>query len=102
MEGPDGVEVGLVWGVTEFGKCSHKPLCLWRLAPVVVFQIEQMRHDVDGYGWGTTRNRHRLNFFLCGYSPGGSDGKVSGCNAGDLDSIPGLGSSPGEGDGNPL
>ena len=33
---------------------------------------------------------------------GGSDGKESACNAGDLSSIPGLGRSPGEGDGNPL
>ena len=28
---------------------------------------------------------------------GGSDGKESACNAGDLGSIPGLGRSPGEG-----
>ena len=35
-------------------------------------------------------------------SPGGSDGKESTCNAGDLGSIPGLGRSPGEGHGNPL
>ena len=34
--------------------------------------------------------------------PGGSDGKVSACNAGDLGSIPGSGSSQGEGNGNPL
>ena len=34
--------------------------------------------------------------------PGGSDGKVSACNVGDLGSIPGLGRSPGEGNGNPL
>ena len=33
---------------------------------------------------------------------GASDGKVSAYNAGDLDSIPGLGRSPGEGNGNPL
>ena len=33
--------------------------------------------------------------------PGGSDGKESACNAGDLGSIPGLGRSPGEGKGNP-
>ena len=33
---------------------------------------------------------------------GGSDGKVSICNAGDPGSIPGLGRSPGEGNGNPL
>ena len=34
--------------------------------------------------------------------PGGSDGKESACNAGDPGSIPGLGRSPGEGNGNPL
>ena len=34
--------------------------------------------------------------------PGGSDGKASTCNAGDPGSIPGLGRSPGEGNGNPL
>ena len=34
--------------------------------------------------------------------PGGSDDKESTCNAGDLDSIPGLGRSPGRGHGNPL
>ena len=34
--------------------------------------------------------------------PGGSDSKVSAYNAGDLGSIPGLGRSPGEGNGNPL
>ena len=36
-------------------------------------------------------------------SPGGSDGKTSAYNAGDLGSIPGSGGrSPGEGNGNPL
>ena len=34
--------------------------------------------------------------------PGGSDSKVSAYNAGDLGLIPGLGRSPGEGNGNPL
>ena len=33
---------------------------------------------------------------------GGSDGKKSACNAGDLDLIPRLGRSPGEGNGYPL
>ena len=33
---------------------------------------------------------------------GGSDGKEFACNAEDLGSIPGLGKSPGEGNGNPL
>ena len=39
---------------------------------------------------------HMYNF------PGGSDGKASVYNAGDLGSSPGLGRSPGEGNGNPL
>ena len=34
--------------------------------------------------------------------PGGSDSKPFVCSAGDLGSIPGLGRSPGEGNGNPL
>ena len=34
--------------------------------------------------------------------PGGSDGKESSCNAGELGLIPGLGRSPGGGPGNPL
>ena len=34
--------------------------------------------------------------------PGGSIGKESTCNVGDLGSIPGLGRSPGEVKGNPL
>ena len=34
--------------------------------------------------------------------PGGSDGKESTCEVGDLGSIPGLGRSPGEGNSYPL
>ena len=34
--------------------------------------------------------------------PGGSDGKESACNVGDLGSIPGSGRSPGGGRGNPF
>ena len=38
---------------------------------------------------------------VLGFS-GGSDSKESACNAGDPDSVPGLGRLPGEGHGNPL
>ena len=34
--------------------------------------------------------------------PGGSEGKASACNAGDLSSIPGSGRSAGKGNSNPL
>ena len=39
--------------------------------------------------------------YVLGFS-GGSHGKASDCNAADPGSIPGLGRSPGEGNGNPL
>ena len=39
--------------------------------------------------------------YIMGF-PGGSDCKESACNAGDPGSIPGLGRSPEEGNGNPL
>ena len=42
-----------------------------------------------------------LEIDLCIF-PGGSEGKVSAYNVGILGSIPGLGRSPGEGNGNPL
>ena len=41
-------------------------------------------------------------YALCMGFPGGSAGKESTCNTGDLGSIPGLGRSPGEGKGYPL
>ena len=44
----------------------------------------------------------RSAFFIIQLFPGSSDGKVSACNAADVGSIPGLGRSPGEGNGNPL
>ena len=39
---------------------------------------------------------------FCSCLPGGSVGKESACNAGDLGLIPGLGRSPGEGKGHPF
>ena len=40
---------------------------------------------------------------LCQQEPSGSlDGKEAACNSGDRGLIPGLGRSPGEGNGNPL
>ena len=46
--------------------------------------------------FGTKSNLRMLDF------TGGSDDKVSFCNAGDLGSIPGSGRSAGEGNGNPF
>ena len=49
----------------------------------------------------TTLLLYRLTNASEGF-PGGSDGKESVCHGGDLGSIPELGQSPGEGNGNPL
>ena len=43
------------------------------------------------------KNKNKKQGFL-----GNSDSKESACNAGDLGSIHGVGSSPGEGNGNPV
>ena len=45
--------------------------------------------------------KHKVVSYIFGF-PYGSAGIESTCNAGDLGSIPGLGRSPGEGEGYPL
>ena len=50
-----------------------------------------------GINWEVAINIYTLLGF-----PGGSAGKESACNAGDLGSVPGLGRSPGEGNSYPL
>ena len=52
--------------------------------------------------WTTATIFHFLCIHIHMGFPGGSDGKESACNVGDLGSIPGLGRSPGGGNGNPL
>ena len=52
---------------------------------------------------GGSINETMLTVTLIGWwIPGSSAGKESACNVGDLGSIPGLGRSPGEGNGYPL
>ena len=54
---------------------------------------------------GTLKSLLQYQFFSTQISldfSGGSDGKASACNAGDLGLITGMGRSPGEGNGNPL
>ena len=55
--------------------------------------------------WKQLRDFHlkiNNNYLWCWDFVGGSDGKASTCNVGDLGSIPGLARSPGEGNGKPL
>ena len=73
----------------------------------------QMNKQAEGqkpllWRHGTAAEKTLINTNIAGFPtlylgcPGGSAGKESACNAGDLGLIPGLGRSPGEGKGYPL
>ena len=71
--------------------------------------VQSAQDDVPNMSDALTGMTRRLGTALvlnpCTYTrsfPGGSDSEGSTCNVEDLDSIPGLGKSPGEGNGNPL
>ena len=59
---------------------NHWPLKQWKIKPI----------------WVIINTIHQLGF------PSDSDGKENACNAEDPGSMPGLGRSPGEGNGSPL
>ena len=56
---------------------------------------------MDGGAWKSVYYKLQVTIGVLGF-PGGSAGKESACNEGDLGSIHGLGRSPGEGNGYPL
>ena len=79
----------------------------WQSTPVLLPGKSHGQRSLVGYSpWGrkesdTTErlhfhfpNRIRVSFILFNILSGGSDGKESPCNAGDLGSMPGLGRSP--------
>ena len=65
-------------------------------------KIKSVQNDPASHGWrkSPTLKSKGLSFSF-GFA-GSSDGKASAYNVGDPSSIPGLGRSPGEGNGNPL
>ena len=82
----------------ELGKKRHSVLhtfaqavSSWRM--IICSQI----YKTKGCGFGDPEE----NFTASGF-PGGSAGKESACIVGDVGSVPGLGRSPGEGNGYPL
>ena len=72
----------------------------------VPFSVSRMIKVENGFKicFKVQRHRHMLVLLtlLFVHSEPGSDSKESACNAGDPGSIPRLGRSPGEGNGNPL
>ena len=79
-----------IYGVTK----SQTWLSDWT---ELMFEIERQSLGKGHLGTRKIGNGHSLFGF-----PGGSVGKESTCNAGDLNLTPGWGRSPGEGSGNPL
>ena len=64
---------------------------------------QQQIENIQGKKLPGSSKKQNLNFLFARASlPGGTAGKESTCNVGDLGSIPGLGRSPGEGNGYPL
>ena len=70
---------------------------------------ERMRREeletVNVFSYHSFKEFHWISCLVCGPLlgfPDGSDGKASACNAGDPGSVPGLGRSPGQGNGSPL
>ena len=96
----DPKDVGnLISGSSAFSKSS---LNIWRFSVYVLLKpsLENFEHYFASV-WDECNCVVVWTFFPSGF-PGGSEVKVSAYNAGDLGSIPGLGRSSGEGNGNPL
>ena len=76
----------------------------WLPTPVFLPGEFHGQRSLVGYGlWGhRVRHNWATNIWVFSSFAGGSDGKESACNAGDLGLIPGLGRSPGEQHCNPL
>ena len=75
---------------------KQRMVCLHKVRPLTVNLIILSSPYIGIHSLYLDTSKHILGF------PGGSDGKESACNAGDMGLIPGLGRSPGEGNGYPL
>ena len=78
--------------------CILSP-CLFNLNAGYIMQNARLDEAQAGI---KTAGRNINNLRYAEGIPGGSEVKASACNAGDSGLIPGLGRSPGEGNGNPL
>ena len=98
----------LIFGFSALPKFS---LYLWKILIHVLLKpsLKDFEHNLTIVNYKLALTKSIANdwttkaFAICLYGfPGGSEVKASASNAGDLGSIPGLGRSPGEGNGNPL
>ena len=89
---------------TQGSNPSLLHLLLWQMGslPLVPLGKPRCSLTVHKIHESTTDLADGARNLFCKDFPGGSDGKESACSVEDLGSIPGLGRSPGEGNGNPL
>ena len=87
-----------VWGFSKYWFFTWTSLVAQLVKNLPIMQ----ETHVGFLGWEDPWRRNRLPTPVFLDFLGGSDGKESACNVGDLDSILGLGRSPGGGHGNPL
>ena len=121
---PGALSVGAAPGSAHFSDALLKQVQWWKLSLTFCWDVEYLITFIHNpwaklcYTVKPKVNGVRMHIFLtrkegvnkcrllCYYTmlclPGGSDGKASACNVGDLSSIPGSGRSPGEGNSNPL
>ena len=88
---------------------THSSILAWRIPwteardRLRFMGSQRVRHDERlSMQAHTHAYTYRRRFIGVRGFPGGSNGKVSACNAGDTGSVPGSGRSPGEGKSNPL
>ena len=89
----------LLWGSTSSSVAHLKAVVSNLLAPGTGFMKDYFPRVGSG---GRFQGDSSTVYLLCTDLPGGSGGKTSACSSGDPGSIPGLGRSSGEGNGNPL
>ena len=106
--------LSLGWEDTlEESMATHSSILAWRIPMdreawwVTVHEVSKSWTRLNNWAhmhtdmWDPNITVINITKLVQGF-PGGSDGKVSVCNAGDPGSIPGSGRSPGEGNGYPL
>ena len=86
----------------SFNRAQHQGLFQWVGSSHQVTKVLEPQLQHQSFQWIVSVDFPLGMTGLISVFPGGSDGKTSAYNTGDLGLIPGLGRSPGEGNGNPL
>ena len=98
-----------MFSITAISEMWVKTTLIYQYTPIRMIKWENCGNTKCWQGCRETRSLKQNSGSVKRYlyseekkKPVGSDGKESACNVGDPDSVPGLGRSPGEGNGNSL